>query len=153
MPYTAISDFVLDQLLGYQTMTSLKKNIEAGVSRGMQAHELGGTLTRGVRSASYVNAPDSIDRYVDGTNLGGFTKQALVDVFTENAATSVTSKVRNVTDSTDAGVQSAPSTATSPTTQTIVLTLAAGLKRYRLMLTGSNATYDVFAKGYIEIYA
>lgn len=152
MSYVVIPSFVLDQLYGYQTATQLKDNIEASVAR-RACHDLGGSMLHGVRSAAYVNVPDSMDREIDGTKLGGFTKQARVDTMVENAATSCTPKVINVTDAGASAGTGTPSAATVQTSQTIALTLAAGVKKYRLQLTGSNATWDCFAKGYIEIYA
>lgn len=149
--YVALSDFVLDQLLGYQDMNEILGNIVAGLS-ARHSHFLGGSRQIGVRSAAYVDVPNYLDVELDGTNLGGLTKQARVEVRTANVGTIVTPRVRNVTDGSDAGVGAAYSTDTNWNPQTIALTLAAGSKTYRLQLTGDDANVEIFAIGYIEIF-
>jgi len=104
------------------------------------------------------DAIDYIDFEIDGTNLGGFTVQARVEVRTTNAATSVTPKIRNITDGTDAGVGAACSAINTDYSgvncrQTIPITLVPGLKKYRLQLTPSTVNDEVFGIGYVEIFA
>lgn len=121
------------------------------------SHALGGSRVISVpQVAAAQDAIDWRDVELDGTVTTGLTVQARVEVRTSDAGTSVTPKIRNVTDSTDAGVGSACSaTATdysgTASKQTIAVTLAAGLKTYRLQLTPSNADADVFGLGRLEI--
>lgn len=156
MAYTAISAFVLDQIFGYQTANKLRLNIEAALAVRFHKH-LGGSRTIALaRTAAAQDAIDYLDVEIDGTNLTGLTKQARVEVRTLGATT-VTPKVRNVTDSTDAGtgVACAGTAADYSGTnqkQTIALTIASGVKKYRLMATPSATTDDTFAIGGIEIY-
>lgn len=156
--WNAIADFVLDQRLGYQTANKIKGNIIA-LASGRLTHYLGGDRLRAVPNvASAQDAINYIDIELDGTQLAGFTIQLRVEVRTANAGTSVTPKLRNVTDSTDAGTGVACSATNTDYTgtsqkQTITVTLAAGVKKYRLQLTPSNTTNDVFGTGYVEIFA
>lgn len=152
MAYTVISDFVLDQLLGYQTMTSLKDNIVALAGRRAN-YSLGGSMEDGQRSAAAVEVPNYIDVELDGTNLGGFTKQARIECKVGNTTTSNTPRVLNVTDTTVAGTGSAMNSVTRTAQAALALTVASGVKKYRLQHTGSNADDDIFSIGYIEVFA
>lgn len=156
MAYTAVSAFVLDQIFGYQTANNLRANIEATLAARFHKHLGGSRLMALARTAAAQDVPEWQDVEIDGTNLGGLTKQARVEV-RAGAATAITPKVRNVTDATDAGVGvSATGTAADYSgtnqKQTIALTLAAGVKKYRLQATPANTTDDTFATGHIEIY-
>lgn len=152
MPWNAISAFVLDQIFGYQTANKLRENAIALASAKL-VHELGGSRLFGMKTAAYADVPDWRDVVIDGTNLGGFTKVARVQRRTSNVATSVQAKIRNITDGTDAGVGVAYSADTNWNEETITLTLAAGIKTYRLQHIGGNATNDIFSIGRIEIFA
>ena len=111
---------------------------------------LGGSLVNGQQSASRVDALDPIDVVLNGTVLSGYTATVRVRVKTDNAGTSVTAKLRNVTDSTDAGTSTA-SVSTSGEDLSFTATLAAGAKTYRLQLLASNATHFTYATGYMQI--
>jgi hypothetical protein len=156
--WTAVSAFVLDQLFGYQTANFLRENLIA-ISSARLKYQLGGSREISLdRSAVAQDTKEWIDQEIDGTNLGGFTKQARVEVRTMDGAVGITPKVRNVTDGTDAGtgVSStgiAADYSGSNQKQTITLTLAAGVKKYRLMATMAAATADGFVSGHIEIFA
>jgi hypothetical protein len=156
--WTAIPAYVVDQLFGYTRANELRQNLIALASR-RAVYSLGGSRQTAVpQVASAQDAVDWIDVEIDGTNLAGLTVQARIEVRVINAATSVTPKIRNGTDSTDAGTGVA-CTATNANyggtnqKQTITLTLASGVKKYRLMLTPSNTTHPVFGIGCIEIFA
>lgn len=155
---TGIVDYILDQVWGYQGANKIKNNIIALASR-RACHFLGGSRNTSVPLvASAQDAVDWVDIEIDGTNLTGLTLALRVEVRTANAGTSVIPKLRNVTDSTDAGTGVA-STATNADysgtnqKQTITVTLAAGVKKYRLQLTPQNTTNPVFGIGYLEVYA
>lgn len=157
MAWTAISAFVLDQIFGYQTANYIRENAIALASARLK-YELGGSRVLSLpQVASAQDAANYIDQEIDGTNLGGFTKQARVEV-RAGAATGITPKVRNVTAGTDAGT-GVSCTATnadysgSNQKQTISLTLAAGVNKYRLMGTPANTTDPTFCIGHIEIFA
>lgn len=158
MSWNVISAFVLDQVFGYQSANRFRDNLIA-LSSARLTYDLGGSrLTSLPLVASAQDAIDWRDIELDGTNLGGFTKRARVECRTMNAATSVTPKVRNVTDASDAGAGVA-CTATAADysganqKQTITLTLATGEKKYRLQGTPGNTTNPTFVIGYIEVFA
>lgn len=158
MAWTAISAFALDQIYGYQSANKQRENLIALVCCRF-THQLGGSRSQALpQVASAQDADSYIDIELDGTNLGGITKQARIECRTFNAATSVTPKVRNVTDATDAGVGAACSATNADYSganqkQTIALTIAAGVKKYRLQGTPSNVTHPTFVIGYIEFFA
>ena len=156
MAWTAIANFILDQVYGYQDVNEAKNNIIALASARIQ-RDLGGSRITGVpRVASAQDAQEYIDVEIDGTLLAGLTVRARVEVRTANAGTGVTPKIRNITDSTDAvtGVSSTSTTwGGTNSYQTLTFTPASGIKKYRLQLTPANATNDVFGVGHIEIFA
>lgn len=151
--WQTLADKVLNDPLGYQSYNKLVQQIR---SIAFATHHLGGSRALGVRSASAIEVPEYVDIELDGTKYAGLTVRARVEVRTANAATSVTPKIRNMTAGTDAGtgVSSTGTAADYSGTnqkQSITVTLAAGLNKYRLQVTGGNATNDIFAIGYIEV--
>lgn len=158
MAWNTIAAKVLDDVFGYQSANRIRENLIALASARLTYH-LGGSRTVAVPLvASAQDAIDFIDIELDGTNLGGFTKQLRVEVRVANAATSVTPKLRNVTDGTDAGTGVACSATNADYSgtnqkQTITVTVATGVKKYRLQLTPSNTTHPTFGIAYVEIFA
>lgn len=112
-------------------------------------YPLGGD-DNGILSASYVpvNAWMSHDLNVD--TLGGMTIDLVAFYRTADAATSVTVRLRNTTDSSTA-CTGTTSTSTTDVREVISATLASGIKTYRLEVIGGNATNPVYARGYIRI--
>lgn len=152
MAYTAISDFVLNQLYGYQSATRVKNNIEAILASRLRAN-LGGSRDNSVIGTPTIDVPEYRDVELDVTKMGGLSVRARVEIKTSNAGTSVTPKIRNVTDGSDK-VVGAASTSLVFVEQLLDMTpLVAGAKKYRLQLNTNNATNDVFGLGVIEIYA
>lgn len=156
--WTAIGAYILDQVFGYQTANALRENAIALASR-KAIYCLGGSrMTALPQVASAQDAVDYRDIEIDWTNLAGFTVQLRVECRTINAATTITPKLRNVTDSTDAGTGAACSATNadysgSNQKQTISITGQSGVKKYRLMGTPSNTTHPTFVIGDIEIFA
>ena len=72
--------------------------------------------------------------------------------YTDDAGTTITPQLYNVTDDTVAGTGSAEA-GTSPTRQTFAVTLASGDKVYRLRATNSTANDFTFVKGRVRIFA
>lgn len=153
MSWTAISDFAVDDGAFAQDVNEIKDNIIAlARCKGLGRH-LGGSLIASLtKSASVQDAVDADEVEFDGTDISGLTAEVEVMCYTENAATSVTPQLYNVTDATVAGTGSA-STNTSPTRQTFPVTLASGNKVYRLRATNSNTTHFTYVKGSVRIYA
>lgn len=156
MAWTAIPAYVLDYILSYQKANALRENLIA-IASARLAYALGGS--RQVSLPLVAAAQDAIDFYdveLNGTNLGGFTVRLRCDCRTDNAATSITPKLRNVTDGTDAGVGVACTAVTfagANAVQTIAVVLAAGVKKYRLQGTPSNATNPTYVIGQLEVFA
>lgn len=176
MAWTVITTFVLDQLFGYQSANKIKDNLVSLASR-RSGRSLGGTrapglpnfavfdpFTHSYRSKYPGVGPHDVDGYVDieidGTLLGGLTCQARVEVRTQRPGVTITPKVRNMTDSSDAGTGVACSVSNADYSganqkQTIALTIPSGVKKYRLMYTlSSNALEaDTWCGGEIECFA
>lgn len=158
MAWNVIAAYILDQVFGFQSANKHRENLITLASR-RATFQLGGSRAVSLPLvASAQDAADWIDIEIDGTNLGGFTANLRVECRTMNAGTSVTPKLRNMTDSTDAGVGAA-CTATNADysganqKQTVAVTLAAGIKKYRLQGTPSNTTNATFIIGYLEVFA
>lgn len=158
MAWNVIAAYILDQVWGYQGANRHRDNLITLASR-RAIYPLGGSRSVSLAlSVSAENAEGWIDVEIDGTNLGAFTANLRVECRTTNAATSITPKLRNMTDSTDAGLGVA-CTATNADysganqKQTIPVTIASGIKKYRLQGTPGNATNPTFVIGYLEIFA
>lgn len=111
---------------------------------------LGGSRQQGVRHSTWTPAPEYTEVVLDTTKIGT-SVVVRVEVKTENAATSVTPRLWNVTDGSAAGTGTA-STSTSWSAQAFTATLPAGEKRYRLELLPSTTTHQVFGTGTVEPY-
>src|SRR3954469_25748948 len=68
---------------------------------------LGGSRSRAVAGTGYQDADDYLDFRIPDTVSAGAVYEVVVDQLCENAATSITPKIRNITDSSDAVVGSA----------------------------------------------
>lgn len=111
---------------------------------------LGGSLLNGLINATVVDVINPMDLQLDGDELPD-TIEARVTVRTFDAATGVIPRVQNITDAVTAGT-GVSSTSVTNATQSFTVTLAAGLKTYRLQLTPSNNTHPVFGQGYLQLY-
>ncbi|HEU00508.1 MAG TPA: hypothetical protein ENH89_09145 [Aurantimonas coralicida] len=149
--YQALSAFILDQIFGFQTANKLKERDDALAGARIIA-PLGGSREVGRRTASYEPVPSYLEVELDGTNTVGLTVQARVEVKTDDGATSVTPRIRNVTDGADAVVGS-PSTSTTFAAQTLGFVPVVGVKKYRLETVGSNNTNSIYGIGYTEHFA
>lgn len=102
------------------------------------------------------DAVDSIEFVAPSTTETGFGYKVVCQVITQNASTTVTPSLYNVTDSTttwtgSAGTQTAWGSAAEQISSN--LTLAAG-KRYKLQFTKSNDTYEGWGIGFVRrLYA
>lgn len=156
MTWNAIAAYVLDLMWSYQKANLLRENAIVLAAR-RAVYPLGGSRQVSLPLVAAVqDAIDYQDIEIDGTSLGGFTKRLRVQVRSENAATSITPKLRNVTDGTDAGVGAACSAVTfagANGIQSIAVVLAAGVKTYRLQGTPSNAANPTYVIGYLEVFA
>lgn len=158
MGWNALVDWVLDDPWGYQSANNIKNNVLALASARL-THALGGSRSVALPLvASAQKAPEYIDIELDGTLLSGLTIQVRAECRTAHADTSVTPELYNVTDLVVASAAGAACVATSTDydganqKQTLAVTLAAGVKVYRLRGTPSNTTHPTFVVGYLEIY-
>lgn len=141
---------------GYQDSEWARQNFRA-LTAIRHILPLGGSRNQGLQHNAVIEAYDYLDIEIDSTELPGLSCVARVEVRVENAGLSVTPSIRNVTDSSDAGTGLA-CTATSADysgtnqKQEFEVTLASGVKKYRLRLTPTNNTYQFWAIGYLEIY-
>lgn len=88
---------------------------------------------------------------LNGDSLGGMTVEAVVFYYSSNAGTTVNVRLRNTTDSSNAGAIAAASAATTVTREVFTLTLASGVKTYQLQWDASNTTNPVYAWGYLRL--
>lgn len=171
MTWNVITAFILDQLFGYQSANKLRENsiviLSGRKGRGLGGsrevpnnagiNPFGGPLKSKQNGVGPFDAVDFIDVEIDGTNQGGVTCQARVEVRTDRAGCTITPKIRNVTDSTDAGTGLAcaagdPAYGGTNQKQTITVTLASGVKKYRLMYTLSSPSGTTWCIGEIEMF-
>jgi hypothetical protein len=144
------SAYQLNDKFGYQTAEEIRQALDLLANIGA-GYDLGGDeqpMTVAT-PATYqaVNGPRTWD--LNGDNFGGMTLQIVFFSYTSAGATSVTPRLRNTTDSTTAA-QGAAVTATSVTSEVVTVTLASGVKTYRLEWTASNTTNPVYAWGYLR---
>lgn len=140
-----------DAPFGYQEMEAIRQSLH--VCGYLIGHiDLGGdersmTITT---PGTYqpVNGARSVDH--NGNEDGGLTLEAVIFSYSSNAGTSVTVRVRNTTDGSNAGTTAAR-TDTTVQRDVVTLTLVAGIKTYRLEWNASNTTNPVFAWGYLRL--
>lgn len=109
---------------------------------------LGGSRSASVTGTSYQDADDYLDFEVPDAASGGAVYKAIVDVLCENALTTITPKIRNITDSSDAVVGSAHAS-TGWGSQTLTFTPTVG-KKYRLMFIKSDDLFRAYGIGFIR---
>ena len=134
------------------TQTNYNDKIVASIVADSHAvFPLGGSRTIAIPNGAttYQDAPDYIEFEVPTTSYTGFVYKAIVEVKTENASTTVTPKVRNVSDGVDAVVGSAGTSTSWGTYQTLTFTVSAG-KKYRLMASKSDDLYQAWIIGVVR---
>lgn len=136
---------------GYQTAEKVRNDLD--IAAYLCGHfDLGGderTMTV-TTPATYqaVNGARTFD--LNNDNLGGMTLEVVFFSYTSDGATSVTPRLRNTTDGSTAA-QGAAVTATSVTREVVTVTMASGVKTYRLEWTASNTTNPVLCWGYLRL--
>jgi hypothetical protein len=138
------SALILNDKFGFQSAEKIRQALDLLANIGA-GYPLGGDERSMIVTtpATYqaVNGPITWD--LNGDNFGGMTLEVVFFSYTSNAATSVTPRFRNTTDSTTAA-QGAAVTATTVTREVVTVTLASGIKTYRLEWTASNSTNGVY---------
>lgn len=136
---------------GYQTAEKVRNGLD--IASYLAGHlDLGGDETAITVAVGATYEPVKGYRSYDlnADTLGGLTLEAVVFYKTANAGTSVTVRVRNTTDSSTAATGTT-STSTSIVREVLTLTMASGVKTYRLELAGSNTSNTVAAWGYLRL--
>lgn len=113
---------------------------------------LGGSRSIAIASTGYQDAIDYVDVIVPDAASAGGVWVAKVELLCENGATTITPKIRNITDASDAVVGSACAATTWGGTlsyQDLAFTPVAG-KRYRLMLVKSDDVYACWGVGTMQ---
>lgn len=143
-PDTLISGDVL-------TLARYNKLKDSIIANSHAVYPLGGSRSIAIPTGAttYQDAPEYIEFEVPTTTYGSYVYKAIVEVRTENAATTVTPKIRNVTDASDAVVGSAGTATAWGTYQTLTFTVAAG-KKYRLMASKSDDVYQAWIIGVVR---
>lgn len=152
MAYFDISDFVLDQVFGYQTATKIKNNIKSLLSSKLEK-SFGGSRQNSVLFNGTFDVLEYRDVEYDSLQMTGLTTRARVEGQTSDAATSVTPVIRNVTDSVNLVTGTAITSLTFVEQILVMSPLTAGTKKYRLRGTTNNGTNDVWLLGVSETYA
>lgn len=109
---------------------------------------IGGSRTAAVAGTGYQDAEDYLDFRVPDAASAGAVYNVYVDLLCEDASTTITPKIRNITDSSDAVVGSA-SSSTSWAEQTLSFTPVVG-KKYRLMFVKSDDAHKCLGIGFLQ---
>jgi hypothetical protein len=139
--YTATDDAGFDNFF--------EKVRQSLVSLGHSTYYLGGSRTSGFVGTSYTPIVDYVDFDIPAAKDGGaFTWTAEIDLLSGGDGTTITPRVRNVTDGTTAVTGSA-TTSTSFARQSLSFTPTVG-KCYRIECVKSNDTETCWAIGYMQ---
>jgi hypothetical protein len=131
------------------TLARYDKIKDSIIAEGHSVFELGGSEYIAMPTGGGYNyVPDWKPFIVPNVIYTGFVYKVHVEVWTENAATTITPKLRNVTDAADTVVGSAGTATARGTYQTLSATIAAG-KEYRLMASKSDDVYNCWCVGRI----
>ena len=158
MTWTAVGDFAIDDGAFSQDINEIKNNTIA-LARHREHKYMGGSkLSSLLKSATVQDCVDGLDIEIDGTDVSGLTVECEVEVRTEDAGTTITPQVYNVTDDSVAGTGTACSVTTADYSgtnqrQSFTVTLLTGVNVYRLRATNSDANEFTFMKGSLRIYA
>jgi hypothetical protein len=148
MAFSTPDTLVSGDILTLARYNKLKDSI---IANAHAVFPLGGS--RSVALPAGGGAQDAIDYIefeVPTADSGGHTYKVVVEVKTENAATTVTPRLYNVTDASVNWTGSAGTTTAWGTYQvSSALTIAAG-KKYRLQFTKSDDLYEAWGTGHLR---
>jgi len=155
--WTAIDEFDVDQLYAYQDVNELVKNVISLASLRPGLYDLGGSTDVGLQVASFTSGilPNWRRPSIDGANLDGFTKTAIVWYRTDDVGTAVDWQIVDYTADPATPILSGSAYSASANWQkeSLAITLNASDHEYELQIKGSNANAAVFGHGRIEVYA
>lgn len=132
----------------------LRRNVNAAHARGSKGGELGGSRSIGLIASGATEHPERfLDVVIDWDQIRDFqTVVATIECKTDDAATTVTPRVRDETNGDN--FDGVAEDSTSWNEQTIVIDPPAGggVAKYRLYLIPSDDANQVFGLGRIEVY-
>ncbi len=132
------------------TLVSYTKLRDSIIANAHATFQLGGSREMSVSAGGGArDAVSYIEFEVPTSASGGHVYKVVVEVKTENAGTTITPSLYNITDSATTWTGSAGSSTSWAQQVSGSLTVAAG-KKYRLRFTKSNDTYEAFGIGYIR---
>ncbi len=134
---------------GYQTAEKVRQGLD--IANYLPHLNLGG-LEIGVvtGAATWAPVPGYQEMTLNGASLGGLTIDLVCWSYTSSASTAVQLRLRNLTDSSNAAT-STSITATTATKETVAsVTLASGVKVYRLEILGGAADH-VYGWGHLRL--
>jgi hypothetical protein len=149
MAFDTPATLVTTDILTLARYDKLKDSI---IANAHAVFPLGGsrTFVLPVVGATAQDAVDYIEFEVPTSASGGHVFKVVCEVKTENAATTVTPRLYNVTDATVTWNGSAGNSTAWGTYQiSSALTIAAG-KKYRLQFTKSDDVYEAWGAGHIR---
>jgi hypothetical protein len=134
-----------DTLITADTLTLARYNKlrDSIIANSFSLIGMGGSRITALRTGlGYIAIPDWEDFTIPSTDYTGHTWKLVFEVLTENAATTVTVKLRNTTDSTDTYTSSAISTTAWGTLQVSTSLTIAASKVYQVQASKSDDIYD-----------
>jgi len=146
MPYQTVTDANAATDFGYETVQKIRDATRAAIYN-LPAW-LGGSRRYTVQSTGYQDAFDARPFIIPDTPSSGATYKVKVSLKTADPATTITPRIRNITDATDAAVGTAED-ATSFTEQTLTFTPVVG-KEYRLQFVKSNDDAPAWGFGVLQ---
>jgi hypothetical protein len=146
MPYQTVDDINAATDVGFEQFQQIRDAARAAIYN--PPAWLGGSRRMTVQGTGYQDAFDARPFIVPDTPSSGATYKAKVTLKTADAGTTITPRIRNITDATDAAVGVAED-ATSFTEQTLTFTPVVG-KEYRLQFVKSNDDAPAWGFGVLQ---
>lgn len=134
MAYSGTNPFTVGEDLRKADLDVLFNNI-VSLKEARRTHDLGGSYHDEVEDTSLVDIPGAVFLEIDGTNLGGLTVD--VHVMTLCATGTGYARLYNFTDTAYVGSETSFTNTAAGLLKITGLTLATGLKQYRLRGRGS----------------
>jgi hypothetical protein len=146
MPYQTVDDINAATDVGYEQFQQIRDAARAAVYN--PPAWLGGSRRFSVQGTGYQDAYDAVPLIVPDTPSSGATYRVKVSLRTADAGTTITPRVRNITDASDAAVGSAENSITF-NEQTLTFAPVVG-KEYRLQFVKSNDDAPCWGFGVLQ---
>jgi len=146
MAWNPVGTTIATDRRGYEEWVKVNDSDKAAVFQPPLL--VGGSRTFALSGTGYQDAFDVVPILVHDADSSGGVYTVKVDCKCANAATTLTPKIRNVTDSTDTVIGSAAAS-TSWAAQVLAFTPVVG-KEYRLMFVKSDDVYPCWGIGFLK---